>query len=126
MVMLTADHYILDTEQFRAALAAAGQVAGGGTIVTLGIRPTYPATGFGYVQLRRIVAIVDGFRVYRSAGFTEKPDLPTAQRFLEGGRLRLEQRHVRLAGRSPAGRVRPQLPDIYAALEKIGAALGNP
>ena len=86
MVILTADHYIVDTAQFRSALAAAEQVARGGTIVTLGIKPTYPATGFGYIQLGEAQEIVEGFRVYRSGGFTEKPDSRTAVHFLESGR----------------------------------------
>src|SRR5512135_2699914 len=58
MVMLTADHYITDTEQFRSALEAAGQVASDGTIVTLGIRPAYPATGYGYIELGAAQTIV--------------------------------------------------------------------
>jgi len=86
LVMLTADHYIVDTGQFRDALAAAEKVAADGTIVTLGIRPTYPATGFGYIRLGEAQTIVDGFRVYQSAGLTEKPDLDTATRFVEEGR----------------------------------------
>ena len=52
----------------------------------MGIRPTYPATGFGYVSFGEAWVIESGFRVYRSAGFTEKPDQATAMRFLEGGR----------------------------------------
>ena len=86
MAVLTADHFIADTAQFRAVLAAAEQVAGDGTIVTLGIKPTYPATGFGYIQLGDAQEIVDGFRVYSSGGFTEKPDSRTARHFLETGR----------------------------------------
>ena len=126
MVMLTADHYILDTEQFRSALSAAAQVAAAGTIVTLGIRPTYPATGFGYVSFGEAWVIENGFRVYRSAGFTEKPDLATAVRFLEGGR------HVWNSGMFVwrASRLMDefarQLPDIHAALEQIGQALDTP
>ena len=126
MVMLTADHYILDTEQFRSALLAAGQVAAGGTIVTLGIRPTYPATGFGYVSFGKSWVIENGFPVYRSAGFTEKPDQATALRFLEGGR------HVWNSGMFVwrASRLMDefasQLPDTYAALMQIGQALDTP
>jgi mannose-1-phosphate guanylyltransferase len=123
MVMLTADHYILDTEQFRSALSVAGQVAATGTIVTLGIRPTYPATGFGYVSFGEAWVIENGFRVYRAAGFTEKPDPATAVRFLEGGR------HVWNSGMFVwrADRLMDefarQQPDLHAALEQIGQAL---
>ena len=76
MVMLTADHYIVDTAQFRGG-AGRGRAGGGdGTIVTLGIQPTYPATGFGYIQLGEAQVIVDGFRVYRSAASWRSPTCP--------------------------------------------------
>ncbi len=126
MVILTADHYIVDTGQFRAALAAADEVAADGTIVTLGIRPSYPATGFGYIRLGESQIIVNGFRVYRSAGFVEKPDLPTAVRFVEEGRhawnsgmfiWRADRLLAEFAG---------QLPESHAALTRIGAAAGTP
>lgn len=126
MVILTADHYIIDTAQFRAALAAADEVAADGTIVTLGIRPSFPATGFGYIRLGESQIIANGFRVYRSAGFVEKPDLPTAVRFLEEGRSawnsgmfiwRADRLLAEFAG---------QLPESHAALLRIGAAVGTP
>ncbi|PKO21366.1 MAG: mannose-1-phosphate guanylyltransferase [Chloroflexi bacterium HGW-Chloroflexi-1] len=126
MVMLTADHYILDTGQFRAALAAAGKVAADGTIVTLGIRPTYPAAGFGYIEQGVAQVIVDGFRVYRSAGFAEKPDQGTAIRFVEDGRHTWNSgmfiwRADRLMAEYAA-----QLPGLHAALMRIADAADSP
>ncbi len=126
MVMLTADHYIVDAVQYRAALAAAAELASGGTIVTLGIRPTYPATGFGYIRAGEPQTIIDGFRIYRSAGFTEKPDLATAQRFLEEGRYTWNSgmfiwRADRLMAEYAA-----QLPDLHRRLARIAAALDTP
>jgi len=126
MVILTADHYIVDTAQFRSALAAAEQVARGGTIVTLGIKPTYPATGFGYIQLDEAQEIVDGFRVYRSGGFTEKPDLPTAVRFLETGRYAWNSGMFIWRADRLLAEFRAQLPDAHAVLLRIGAALATP
>ena len=84
MAILTADHHIADGDGFRAALAAAGVLAEDGYIVTLGIRPTYPATGFGYIELGEILSIQNGLEVYKSAGFREKPDIETATRFVQG------------------------------------------
>jgi mannose-1-phosphate guanylyltransferase len=123
MVMLTADHYIVDGEQFRSALEAANEVAADGTIVTLGIRPTYPATGFGYIELGDALTIVNGFRVYHSAGFREKPDEPTALRFME------DRRHVWNSGMFVwrADRLMAdfaaQLPDLHGILRQM-AGLG--
>ena len=126
MVMLTADHYIQDTAGFRAALAAAAEVAGDGTIVTLGIRPTFPATGFGYIHLGEAQTMIGGLPVYRSAGFVEKPDARTAERFLESGRYvwnsgmfvwRADRLMAEFAGQQPAS---------HAALLRIAAALDTP
>lgn len=126
MVMLTADHFIVDTAQFRAALGAASEVASEGAIVTLGIRPTTPDTRFGYISLGTGQQIVDGFRVYDSAGFREKPDQATAQKFIDDGR------HVWNSGMFVwradrlLGEFQQQLPETYEALRSIGDALGTP
>lgn len=126
MVILTADHYIVDTAQFRSALVAAEQVAGDGTIVTLGIEPTYPATGFGYIRLGEAQVITDGFRVYRSGGFKEKPDQRTALHFLEDGRYVWNSGMFIWRADRLLSEFRSQLPDVYAALTGIGEALETP
>jgi mannose-1-phosphate guanylyltransferase len=83
MASLHADHFIKDEENFRQALLAAEQVAKEGYLVTLGIKPTGPETGYGYVQRSAELGQYNNFTVYKSAGFREKPDLDTAQRFVE-------------------------------------------
>jgi len=126
MMMVTADHYIVDAEQFRSVLVAAAEVAAEGTIVTLGIQPTYPATGYGYVAAGDAHTIVDGFRVYRSAGFTEKPDRATAVRFVEGGRYSWNSGMFIWRADRLMAEYRSQLPDLYASLVRIAAVLGKP
>jgi len=126
MVILTADHYIVDTAQFRAVLAATEQVASDGTIVTLGVKPAYPATGFGYIQLGAAQEIVDGFRVYRSGGFTEKPDLRTAVRFVEEGRYAWNSGMFIWRADRLLAEFQAQLPEIHVALTRIGAAIATP
>ena len=126
MIILTADHYIVDTAQFRAVLAAAEQVARDGTIVTLGIKPTYPSTGFGYIQLGEAQEIVDGFRVYCSGGFKEKPDLRAAVRFLEEGRYAWNSGMFIWRADRLLAEFHVQLPDVYVALTKIGETLLTP
>jgi mannose-1-phosphate guanylyltransferase len=124
MAMVTADHYIVDAEQFRAVIAAAAEVAAAGTIVTLGIRPAYPATGYGYVAAGEAQTIVDGFRVYRSAGFAEKPDRATAVRFVEDGRYSWNSGMFIWRADRLMAEFRSQLPDLYESLSRIAAALG--
>lgn len=81
MVVLPADHIIKDEVQFRAHLDIAIQAAESGKLVTFGIQPTRPDTGFGYIKAH---PANDG-QVYAVDIFTEKPDLATAERFLKEG-----------------------------------------
>jgi mannose-1-phosphate guanylyltransferase len=86
-VVLPADHVIRPATAFRATLAAgAREAAESGALLTFGIRPTHPATGYGYVHAGERVREVDGHPVHAVTRFVEKPDLATAERFLaEGG-----------------------------------------
>jgi mannose-1-phosphate guanylyltransferase len=85
MAVLTADHYIRDVEKFCCVLSAAVQVARDGSIVTLGIEPSFAATGFGYIRRREPMSEVDGFDVCAVDSFIEKPDAARAVEFLESG-----------------------------------------
>ena len=85
MASLHADHYIADEEGFRQALLAAEEVAREGYLVTLGITPDKPETGYGYVKRAEGIGRYNDHTVYEVDQFLEKPDLPTAQRFLASG-----------------------------------------
>ena len=85
IALLTADHHIADKEKFRRVLAAAYELAQEDYIVTLGISPSLPSTGFGYIRRGDLLREVDGFTCYHSRGFTEKPDTQTAVRFIRSG-----------------------------------------
>lgn len=80
--VLPADHYIRDVAGFRAAMARAAEVARGGRIVTLGIEPTRPETGYGYIRCG--VGESDG--VFDVEAFVEKPDRARALAYLADGR----------------------------------------
>lgn len=85
MLVLPSDHLIADTETFHAAIAMAAGVAGDGWIATLGIKPTCPETGYGYIEVGAAIATVSGaFEIKR---FAEKPDVETASAYLETGRF---------------------------------------
>ncbi|WP_129126654.1 mannose-1-phosphate guanylyltransferase [Geomonas oryzae] len=83
MAVLPADHYIVDEETFRATLVAARSVAVSGALVTLGITPTRPETGYGYIQAA-VAADSGAASVER---FVEKPNLERAMEFLASGRF---------------------------------------
>ncbi|WP_235001720.1 mannose-1-phosphate guanylyltransferase [Arcanobacterium ihumii] len=76
-----ADHVIRDEDAFRHAVVAAIGAAHAGKIVTIGIEPTYPATGFGYIHRGEQTRS----EVYDVVEFTEKPELDRATRFVDSG-----------------------------------------
>ena len=78
-----ADHWIGDRVVFKQTLAAAKQLAEQkSAIVTLGIKPSYPATGYGYIEQGEAAGEFGGISAYRVRRFTEKPNRETAQQFL--------------------------------------------
>lgn len=81
MLVMPADHLIDDEAAFRVAVSAADALAADGWLVTFGITPDYAETGYGYI-LRGQSLTADGYRVER---FVEKPDLPTAERYVSEG-----------------------------------------
>jgi mannose-1-phosphate guanylyltransferase / mannose-6-phosphate isomerase len=84
LLVLPSDHVVRDAEAFRAAVRAAMPAAEQGALVTFGIVPQAPETGFGYIQAdASSVANVD--RVRNVLRFVEKPDAITAQRYLDEG-----------------------------------------
>ena len=85
VAVLTADHHIADRARFCRVLETAYAVAQDGRIVTLGITPTHPATGYGYIQQGAPIEERDGYTVYHSARFSEKPDIVRATQFVASG-----------------------------------------
>ncbi len=84
VLMLAADHHIAQPEIFGQAAVTAAKAAESDLIVTFGVKPTAPATGFGYI--RPGDALLDG-SVNAVAAFVEKPDQQTAERYLLEGYL---------------------------------------
>ena len=126
MAILTADHFISKTEQFRSVLGAAEQVAAEGKLVTLGIRPTSASTGFGYIQHGSALGEKDGFKFHSVQCFIEKPDPVTAEKMLASGTYSWNsgmficqvERMLKEFGR--------QMPDFYFQLMKIDERLDTP
>jgi mannose-1-phosphate guanylyltransferase len=85
MAVFPADHRIADAAGFRRAIAAAAQIAQEDYLVTLGITPNHPHTGYGYIQRGASLGQVNGMPAFRVQRFTEKPDAAAAQRFLDSG-----------------------------------------
>lgn len=89
LLVLPSDHVVADAEAFRAAVRAASVAAEQGALVTFGIVPTAPETGFGYIQVEAGQAeasqAAPGEGVRKVLRFVEKPDAATAQEYLDAG-----------------------------------------
>ncbi len=87
MLVMPADHVIEPVQEFRRAAHAAEQMAldSPASLITFGIPPTFPATGYGYVHRGPEIARRQGVGVYRVQGFREKPSADVAERFVASG-----------------------------------------
>jgi mannose-1-phosphate guanylyltransferase/mannose-6-phosphate isomerase len=82
MWILPADHYIGDEREMTSAFQHAVRASGEGFLVTFGINPTRPETGYGYIRLGKALP---GDAIYRADSFVEKPDAATATAYLAAG-----------------------------------------
>ncbi len=85
IAVFPADHYITDQVQFRRTLERAFMAAEtSARLITIGIRPVFAATGYGYMRYQETPVASDGGLVYAVEEFVEKPNLPTATAYLAG------------------------------------------
>jgi mannose-1-phosphate guanylyltransferase len=126
MAVLTADHFIRDVEKFRRVLIAAAEVAEKGHLVTLGITPSFPSTGFGYILQGEQLYEVDGFAVFRAERFTEKPSPETAFQMVESGLYTWNSGMFIWRIDRIMEEFARQMPDLYDVLMQIDAVLGTP
>ncbi len=86
MAVLPSDHYISQPERYREIVRSAFKVAETeDRMVVLGIPPTFPETGFGYIERAEPPTIVEGYKVFPVSRFTEKPELAIAQEYVASG-----------------------------------------
>lgn len=115
MLVLPADHHIADPAGLRTAIARALGAARAGFVVTFGMLPTVPETGYGYILPDGLVDNEDGVR--RIASFVEKPPLELARTFLAGGRHLWNAGMFLFAVPTILDALRRHAPDVLAAAE---------
>jgi mannose-1-phosphate guanylyltransferase len=128
MIVMPADHVIEPAGAFRATVRAAVSVVDldPSALVTFGIKPTHPETGYGYIERGTLLENRDGIPVHRVVRFKEKPDRATAQGFLAAGNFAWNAGiFVWRAGRI-LEEIRQHRPQLAAGLEPILGALGTP
>jgi len=126
MAVVTADHYIEREGRFLHVLRAANQVAAEGYLVTLGIQPTFPSTGFGYIQQGSYLGTYENIVVFKAESFKEKPDARKAVEFLEGEDHSWNSGMFIWQVDKVLGEIQRQMPQLNGALEKISAAWDTP
>jgi len=85
MVVLPSDHVIRDSEEFHEVLRASEELARDGWLITFGIEPTFPSTGYGYLKRGTDLGPYNGLTAYQVKEFLEKPVRETAEQFLQEG-----------------------------------------
>jgi mannose-1-phosphate guanylyltransferase len=126
MISLHADHYIESTEGFRHALTDAAQIAAQGYLVTLGIQPRNPETGYGYIHRGELIERIGEQPVYRVAEFMEKPDEATATRFVQSGEYYWNSGIFAWKISTLWEEYNRYQPALCEQLKKIGKGLGTP
>lgn len=126
MLVLPSDHLIRYEEMYvdtlRQAVAVAEQEK---NLVTIGITPTYPETGYGYICFERDAKLaMPG--VYRVERFVEKPDLETAKEYLSSHRYLWNSGMFVWKASSILANLEQLMPDIYAGLLRIETAVDTP
>ena len=126
MLILPSDHRIGDEAEFREVLRAAAEAASGdSSLITIGIRPTGPETGYGYVEQGDLHATVRQRDIYRVRSIREKPPLEEARRLLaRGGYLWNSGMFVWKAS-TILNAIESFLPDVHRGLLKVREAIGT-
>lgn len=118
-----ADPWIGDLAAFRATIEAAAQMAAAKpSIVTLGITPSFPSTGYGYIEQGEQTGTFGELPVYQVTRFTEKPDAETAQKFIDTGRFSWNSGIFIFQAGVVLDELRTYAPEIINPIEEKGVA----
>ena len=126
MAILPSDHFIRNRDLFHYLIREAFDVADQHHLVTLGITPVAPSTAYGYIQQGEPVDSQFKYPVYRVKRFKEKPDETTAQDFLRSRDHSWNSGMFIWRADDILKEFGRQMPELYAALQKIEAAWGTP
>lgn len=123
MIILSADHVIARVETFRQALQLAQQAANEGHLVTLGIKPTTPETGYGYIRYAEQIGQGFDHQLYTGERFVEKPDRATAQSYLEDGHYVWNSGMFIWQVKTILRELRTHLPEVMRKIDQIVDAM---
>jgi mannose-1-phosphate guanylyltransferase len=125
MAIQTSDHYIRNRDLFHYLIRTAFDVAAKDYLVTLGITPTYPSTGYGYIQQGEPLDGNYNYPVYTVKRFKEKPDEETAQQLLRSGDHSWNSGMFVWRTATILAEIQRQMPKLFKAVNKISSAWGT-
>jgi len=126
MVVLPADHVIRDVARFHEILEVALEKAQDpGSLVTIGVEPTYAATGYGYIQYDDSASSGDATEALPVRTFAEKPDAQTAARFLDSGDFLWNSGMFIWRADTIWSELDRHLPKCFAAFDPVRSAVGT-
>lgn len=127
MVVLPADHQIGQPDKFTAILKAAeAKAADGKSLVTIGIKPDRPETGYGYIEFNSDISEThEGLEVKKVSQFREKPDRQTAREFIESGNFLWNSGMFTWQASTILDQFRKHLPSVYSGIEELITAIGT-
>ena len=126
MAVLPADHLIQPVENFVEVMRAAARVADElGCLVTTGIVPTGPNTGYGYIHRQEEISRIGEISAYRLGSFREKPDLDTAKEYVGSGAYYWNSGIFVWRANVILEEMRKYMHEHHAAMERIASAIGK-
>ncbi len=126
MAILTADHFIRNKDLFRYLIRTAFDVAAKDYLVTLGITPTFPSTGYGYIEQGEHLDGDYNYPVYTVKRFKEKPDQSTAEQLLRAGDHSWNSGMFIWKADAILAEIKRQMPELSHAVNSIAEAWNTP
>lgn len=124
LAILTADHLIADIAGFHRHLSAAYEVAQKGYLGTLGIKPTFPATGYGYIESGEAIGTFTGIQAFVVKRFIEKPDEMVARELVKKDHLSWNSGMFITRADVALGEVENLMPELHATIQELQPMLG--
>jgi mannose-1-phosphate guanylyltransferase len=128
MIVMPSDHVIEPRSEFHRAIQAGVQLIEQDPerIVTFGIRPTYPAESFGYIERGSVLEGAPGVAAFEVQKFREKPKMELAEEFFKAGTFYWNSGIFLWSAKTVLGALKAYEPEMFAQIEKIAQAIGKP
>jgi len=125
MAVLTADHYIGNEEQFTSVLRSAYAIACSNNLVTIGVAPTFAATGYGYIHLGNKISEVHQHPVFEVQAFVEKPSQEIAESYFQCGEYAWNSGMFIWKTSRILDEIASQMPELSNGLNRIRSRSGQ-